>query len=155
MIYGTPRDRNIARLIRFVRRSPVIPLAAADALQQPIHVEDVATAVVAALGAITTVGRAYNIAGREPLTLETMVRETIAAVGCRRAVIRVPYTPVLIGAVIYNRLGTRPRISVEQVKRLGEDKNVDYSAATEDFGFTPRSFQEGVRQEAAMFDATG
>jgi nucleoside-diphosphate-sugar epimerase len=155
MIYGTPRDRNIARLIRFVRRSPIVPIAAVEALQQPIHVEDVAAAVAAALGATTTVGRAYNIAGREPLTLEKMVRETIAAVGYRRAVVRLPYAPMMVGAAICSHLVAKPPISVEQMKRLGEDKSIDYSAATEDFGFAPRSFQEGVRQEAAMFDCSG
>jgi nucleoside-diphosphate-sugar epimerase len=155
MIYGTPRDRNIARLIQFVRRSPIVPVAAADALQQPIHVEDVAAAVAAALGATATVGRAYNIAGREPLTLEKMIRETIAAVGYRRAVVRLPYAPMLMGAAICSRLVAKPPISVEQMKRLRENKSVDYSAAAEDFGFAPRSFQEGVRQEAEMFNRSG
>ena len=56
MIYGTPADRNIARLVRFVSRWPVVPIVAPDALQQPVHVEDVATAVATALACPITIG---------------------------------------------------------------------------------------------------
>jgi hypothetical protein len=42
---------------------------------------------------------------------------------------------------------SRPRISVEQVLRLREDKCFDHSAAREHFGFSPRSFADGVRDE--------
>ena len=90
MIYGTPDDRNIARLIRFVLRSPVIPIVAGQARQQPVHVEDVAAAVSCALACPDTTGRAYNLAGREALTLLQLVRETVAAVGRRRVVVRLP-----------------------------------------------------------------
>src|SRR5260370_41051183 len=130
MIYGTPRDRKIARLIRFVRRSPIVPVAAADALQQPIHVEDVAAAVAAALGATTTVGRTYNIGGREPLTLEKMIRETIAADRYPRAVVRVPYAPMLMCAAICRRLVAKPPLSAGQIKHLPEHNSVDNADAT-------------------------
>jgi nucleoside-diphosphate-sugar epimerase len=150
MIYGTPRDRNIARLIRFVMRSPVIPIVAPDALQQPVHVEDVAAAVAAALASPATVGSAYDLAGREPLRLAEMVRQTVDAVGCRRLLLQLPLAAVLATTGIYNRLVRRPRITVEQVRRLRENKNFDYSAAKRDFGFDPRSFEAGVREEVRM-----
>src|SRR6185436_9257337 len=45
MIYGTPRDRNVSRLLRYLRRWPVFPVCG-NALWQPVHVKDVAAAVV-------------------------------------------------------------------------------------------------------------
>jgi uncharacterized protein YbjT (DUF2867 family) len=75
MIYGTPHDRNIARLVRFVMRSPVIPVVAPRALQQPVHVEDVARGVADSLASERTVGRTYNLAGSEPIALRDLVRE--------------------------------------------------------------------------------
>ena len=149
MIYGTAEDRNIARLIRFVERSPVIPIIAPDALQQPVHVADVASAIVACLETPATIGRTYNLSGREPLAFEALVRETVRATGRRRAVVRVQLDPVLSLVRFYNRLASNPRLRVEQVLRLREDKAFDHIAAQQDFGFSPRSFADGVREEVA------
>lgn len=150
MIYGTAGDRNISRLIRVVERCPVIPIVAPDALQQPIHVEDVAAAIVSCVTAEATGQRTYNISGLAPLTLEDLVRETARAVGRPRAVVRLPFAP-MVGAVrAYNRLSSAPRVSVEQLLRLREDKAFDHAAAAADFGFSPRSFRDGVTQEVKL-----
>ena len=147
MIYGTAGDRNISRLIRFVERSPVIPLIAPEALQQPVHVADVASAIAACLATPATIGRTYNLSGREALTFEALVRETVRATGRRRTLLRVPFSPILSLVRLYNAVAPNPRIRVEQVLRLREDKAFDHSAAREDFGFSPRSFAEGVQEE--------
>lgn len=150
MIYGTPGDRNIARLIRFILRSPVIPVVAPDALQQPVHVEDVARALTAALAEPSTVSGEYNIAGRDPLPLRELVRTVARVAGVRRLIVPVPAGPVRAGVAVYGRLVRRPLLTVEQIDRLHEDKAFDYSAAQEAFGYAPRSFEEGVRAEIAM-----
>ena len=150
MIYGTPRDRNIARLIRFVLRSPVVPLPAPRALQQPVHVDDVAAAVRDALASHVTEGRAYNIAGRDPLPLADMVKTIAGAAGVRRLV--VPIAPWLArgGAAACTLLRGRPIVSREQIDRLYEHKNFSYEEAARDFGYAPRTFEAGVRDELRM-----
>jgi uncharacterized protein YbjT (DUF2867 family) len=139
MIYGTPEDRNVARLITFVERSPVVPVVAPNALQQPVHVEDVASAIVSCLGVPETIGRVYNLSGRDPLTFESLVRETVRATGRHRTVVRLPFRPILEAVRLYNGLVSKPRITVEQVLRLQEDKAYDHADAREAFGFSPRS----------------
>src|SRR5690349_21717670 len=65
MIYGSPRDRNMWRLIRFMSYSPVIPVFGdGNRFQQPIYVEDVARAVLGCLKSNVTIGKCYNIAGK-------------------------------------------------------------------------------------------
>jgi len=150
MIYGTPGDRNIARLIRFVRRSPVVPVIAADALQQPVHVEDVAAAIAAAIATPATIERTYELSGAAPVTFEALVRQTVAATGRRRWVVRLPFWPVRAGVMLYNALVRRPRVSLEQVERLREDKAFHHDAATRDFGYRPRAFADGVAAEARL-----
>src|SRR5436190_11775067 len=39
MIYGSARDRNVCRLLRFLKHWPIFPLCA-NALWQPVHVDD-------------------------------------------------------------------------------------------------------------------
>ena len=153
MIYGTPEDRNIARLIRFVQQSPVVPVIAPRALQQPVHVEDVAGAIVACVTAPQTIGQTYTLSGREPLTFESLVREIVAATGRRAAIVHLPLTPVAQLVRAYNAIVSKPRLTVEQVLRLQEDKAFDHGAARDAFGFSPRSFAEGVREEVRLIAA--
>jgi nucleoside-diphosphate-sugar epimerase len=141
MIYGTARDRNISRLLRFLKRSPVFPVCG-NALWQPIYVEDLADAVVATLNTSRTTHQTYNLAGAEPLPFRDLVNTAAAAVGRRVALLRVPLELAVLGARL-----TRV-VSAEQVRRLAEDKAFDYAPAARDFGFQPRSFAVGVRLEA-------
>ena len=141
MIYGTERDRNVSRLLRFLSRSPVFPWCA-NALWQPIHVADLADAVVAALDSQHTQRQVYNVAGAEPLRFAELIRT--AARALRRRVLLVPVP--MRAAVLAARLSGL--VSAEQIRRLAEDKAFSYAAAARDFDFAPRSFATGVAQEA-------
>jgi uncharacterized protein YbjT (DUF2867 family) len=142
MIYGTARDRNISRLLRFLKRWSVFPLCG-NALWQPIYVEDLASAVVAALDSPRTIGRIYNLGGAGPLPFANLVRTAGRTVGRRVLLVPVPLQAAALGARI-----TRA-VSPEQIRRLAEDKAFAYAEATHDFGFGPRSFADGVALEAA------
>jgi nucleoside-diphosphate-sugar epimerase len=143
MIYGTQRDRNISRLLRALQRWPVFPVCGTG-LWQPVYVEDLADAVVAALDTPATVGRAYNLPGAAPLTFADLVRTAAEALGRHVYLIRVPLSAALVAARLTHI------VSPEQVLRLAEDKAFDYTEATHDFGFRPRSFAQGVRLEASL-----
>ncbi|HNO95435.1 MAG TPA: NAD(P)H-binding protein, partial [Anaerolineales bacterium] len=60
MIYGSKRDRNMWRLIRLLRITPIMPIFGdGESLQQPIFVDDVAQAVLLALKNDMTIGKSY------------------------------------------------------------------------------------------------
>jgi uncharacterized protein YbjT (DUF2867 family) len=142
MIYGTERDRNISRLLRFLKRSPVFPLCG-NALWQPIHVDDLADAVVASLDSPRTINMTYNVAGAEPLRFADLIRT--AARALHRPVL---LAPVPVPAAILAAKLTRV-VTAEQIRRLTEDKAFPFGEAARDFGFNPRSFAAGVRLEAS------
>jgi len=155
MIYGTPEDRNMVRLLRILRRLPVAPLPGGGRrLQQPVHVEDVASAIVAALTRPKSIGRAYDIAGPDPLTFRQIVEQAAAAVGTDPLLVAVPLRPLICGLRIYEAVarsvGRSPRMKAEQLERLAEDKHFDISAARTDLDYRPRSFVVGVTEEVAM-----
>jgi uncharacterized protein YbjT (DUF2867 family) len=141
MIYGSAGDRNISRLLRFLRRWPVFPWCG-NALWQPIYVEDLADAVVAALDSPSSVCRAYNLCGAEPLTFAELVKTAGRAVGRRVVLVPMPLEAAVVAARLIRV------VSPEQIRRLAEDKAFAYAEAIRDFGFSPRSFEAGVRQEA-------
>jgi len=148
MIYGTPRDRNMWRLIRFMRYSPVVPVFGdGSRLQQPIHVDDVAQAVLKCLASEKAICKSYNLAGKHPLTYNQVI-DTIAAQMNRRAwKFHIPYPPVVAVLKFLEKLHLSLPIRAEQVLRLNEDKDFSYEQAERDFGFCPLSFEEGIRME--------
>lgn len=151
MIYGTDRDRNMCRLIRYLNKWPVITiLGPGTFLQQPVYVQDVAGALFAAAENEATVGRAYNIAGATPLSFNQVIDTVCTALGRRVAKLHLPSKPLLAGLSTAEKLGLRLPIKTEQIMRLNEDKAFDYSAASRDFGFAPLTFKQGIKHEVAQ-----
>ena len=148
MIYGSPRDRNMWRLIRLMRDSPVVPVFGdGNYLQQPIYVGDVAQAIVGCLCNDQAVGKSYNIAGKAPLTYNQVI-DTIAGLMNKRIwKAHIPSTPVVGLLKFFERLHIPLPVKAEQVLRLNENKNFNYEEAERDFGFRPSSFEEGIKWE--------
>jgi nucleoside-diphosphate-sugar epimerase len=148
MIYGSPRDRNMWRLIRFMRYSPVIPVFGdGNYLQQPIYVGDVAQAIVSCLCNDETIGKSYNIAGEDALTYNQVI-DTIAEQMNKRAwKVHIPSSPVVAFLKFLERLHIPFPIKAEQVQRLNENKSFRYEEAQRDFGFSPLAFEEGIKLE--------
>jgi uncharacterized protein YbjT (DUF2867 family) len=151
MIYGAPGDRNIARLLGALRRLPVVPVpGGGHRLQQPVHVEDLAAAIVAAADRPVAVGRTYDLAGPEALSFRRSLLESAAALGRRPRLLPVPLGACVAGARLYQRMSARPRITAEQLQRLAEDKAFDVGPARTDLQFDPRPFRVGVREEVRL-----
>jgi nucleoside-diphosphate-sugar epimerase len=148
MIYGSKRDRNMWRLIRLLRITPVTPIFGdGESLQQPIFVDDVAQAVLLALKTDATIGKSYNIAGKAPLTYNQVIDTVASALGKRVWKLHLPYIPIVRMLQFIERMRLRLPIKAEQVLRLNENKAFSYEEAQRDFGFSPRSFEEGIELE--------
>lgn len=151
MIYGTPRDRNLVRMLRWLRRWPVVPAPLGGRTpQQPVHVDDLADAIVAALERPAAAGREYDVGGPEPIPLAGVIRECAAALGRRAWILPIPLAPAHAAAVAARRIRLPFPVSPEQVLRLAESKAVDIGPARRDLGFAPRPFRDGIRTEARM-----
>jgi nucleoside-diphosphate-sugar epimerase len=161
MIYGAVGDRNLSRLLAVLARLPghpvplVVPVPGGGRqLQQPVHVADLAGAVLMAVELPETARRRYDVAGPEPLTFADVLRSSATAVGRRVHLVPVPLAPVIALTRGYERLSRRPRIRVEQWQRLAEDKAFPIDAAARDLDYAPRAFTEGIRAEAAALGLT-
>jgi nucleoside-diphosphate-sugar epimerase len=148
MIYGSARDRNICRLIRFLNRWPVIPIVGdGQHLQQPVYVGDVAAAIVQSLEASTAVGQTYDISGAAPVTYNELIDIVCALMHRKVRKVHVPVRPVvgILGAL--ERVRLKLPIRAEQIRRLNEDKAFDHESAARDFGYRPLSVAEGIGLE--------
>ena len=152
MIYGTPGDRNMIRLDRW----PLLPVFGyGRSLQQSVHVSDVAWSVVQALEASATIGREFNISGAAPLTYNDVLRLTAQALGRRVQRFHIPAQPMVAALQAIERFGVTLPIKAEQVLRLNEDKAFSHVEAAEAFGYSPMAFEQGIRQEVALFRSGG
>jgi nucleoside-diphosphate-sugar epimerase len=148
MIYGSPRDRNMWRLIRFMRFSPIVPIIGdGEYLQQPIYVDDVAAAILGCLKTDVTIGKSYNIEGKHGLTYNEVIDTIARQMNKRVWKIHVPLKPVVSLLRFFERIRIPFPIKAEQVLRLNENKDFSYAEAQEDFGFSPLSFEEGIGLE--------
>lgn len=151
MIYGGPDDRNMCRLLRTLRRCPVLPVPGGGRhLQQPVHVDDLAGLLLRAAVTDVAIGRSYNVAGPRPLTFQEIVAQAGEAAGVQAFCVPVPIRPVIALVAAYEQWSARPRLKAEQIARLVEDKTFAIDAAARDLGFSPRQFADGIRAEAAL-----
>lgn len=148
MIYGSPRDRNMWRLIRWMRYWKMIPVFGdGNSLQQPVYVEDVAQAVLNSLLNVKTPCQSYNIAGKYPLTYNEVIY-TIARQMKKRVVkTHFPTQPVVSLLRGFERIHVPLPLKSEQVLRLNEDKVFSYAEAERDFDYSPLSFEDGIKLE--------
>jgi uncharacterized protein YbjT (DUF2867 family) len=151
MIYGAPGDRNLSRLLLRLSRAAVLPVpGTGKCLHQPVHVADVAAAVLAALERPAARGSLYDVAGPEPLPFAELLRTCARAVGSRTRLVPVPLAPLVTLARGYERLSRHPRIRTEQLRRLAEDKAFPIDAAIRELGYAPRPFTSGIGDEARL-----
>jgi nucleoside-diphosphate-sugar epimerase len=140
LLYGSGRDQSISRLLRTARRWHWLPLPrSAIGLRQPVHVADVADAVLRCRDAAGTAGRAYDLSGGEILRFDEMLRRTLARRAPGARVVRLPTFFFRVAMRLAAWLG-RASIHPGVLERLRSDQLADHSAASQAFGFKPRRF---------------
>ncbi len=154
MIYGAQGDRNLERLIQYIVKLPIpiFPLFdGGTALQQPIHVDDLANVYIELLSSVVGIGKAYNIGGPNPITLKELFDITIGVLNKKSLFVKLPVPYVARFIHLYESLSKHPKLKKEQILRITENKNVDITPAIDDLNFNPRSFFEGISSEVHWF----
>ena len=156
MIYGTERDKNVHRLLRFLDRSPVFPVFGPGTnLWQPVYHEDCATGILEALRNTVAINRSYDLPGARPLPYRDLVLTAAHAIGKSPRPLHLPLEPVRKVLSTAERLRLPLPIKSEQVLRLREDKAYPYDDARQDLGYDPRPFEKGVALEVERLREVG
>jgi nucleoside-diphosphate-sugar epimerase len=150
MIYGDTGDRNMERLIKVVNKLPIVLLPLVDkgqALQQPVHVDDLVNVILTAADTKKAVGKAYDIGGKDSMTLKILFEDVSHVTGKKLILVNLPSRYLAFLLRLYEKTTKKPKLKEEQIKRLAENKNVDISYAKNDLNYQPRSFFEGIKAE--------
>lgn len=156
MIYGSPRDKNIHKLLRFCDRYGVFPVfGSGENLLQPVHADDLAGALLSAYLHPELRG-AYDISGGTVASFRELLALAGKTLGKPVRQLSLPLGVGVGSATLLERvLGARSPVRREQILRLQEDKVFSHAAAAAAFGFAPRSLAEGLEQEVAEMRAIG
>ena len=119
VIFG-PGDGLFFRFASLLRVAPVLPLARAGAMFQPVYVGDVAEAFARALVHPRTAGQVFELGGPRSIALGELVRWTARMMGRRRWVIALPDPLGAVQARVGEWLPGKP-ISRDNFRSLGTD----------------------------------
>ena len=140
LIYGLGLDKNICEITRFIRRFSFFPVfGKAEGLRQPVHVQDVAQACLAALK-VPTSNRAYELSGAETLTYREMVVRVFKTLDRPPRMLPVPLPAFRTAIALLRYLPRFRNWSSAMAERMNQDMVFDHTEAEKDLGFTPRRF---------------
>lgn len=141
MLYGLGRDATIGRMQRFIRRWRFLPIpATATGLRQPVHVGDIATAVLQVLDAPRSHAKVYELGGAQRLTVQQLAQRIGVDNDLRVRIVRIPAS--VLYALLWLLARIRPGLdwSPALLKRAALDQIADNQPATDDFQYAPRAF---------------
>ncbi|MFN3410063.1 MAG: complex I NDUFA9 subunit family protein [Limisphaerales bacterium] len=160
LIYG-PEDHFVNLFARMARWSPVLPvMGSGNNLLQPVAVENVARAFVAALTEPRSVGQTLDVCGAERLTFLAVLDAILAALGRRRFKLRIPWPVARVQAALLERLfplvlRQAPPLNRDQLLMLQEDNVGDGTRADEWFGLRHASFAADIRRYVGRPEVVG
>lgn len=139
VVFG-PGDHFLNVFARLQRRLPFVPLAAARARFQPVHVDDVAQALVNALEDDATFERTYELGGPRIYTLAELVRFAGLASGHPRPIWALPDGLGRCQAALLECLPGEPMLTRDNLDSMKID-NVLHVPLAPELGVTPRSLE--------------
>lgn len=145
MLYGVGRDGTVAVLQRFAMRFGFLLVpGSASGLRQPVHVSDVASAVMGCLAVDETAGKLYELGGQNRMTLRQMCEQVLVDNGKRPRVLSIPLWPLRLAIHLLRILKIRPEWDAALLLRASQDQTVDNGPAQWDFGYEPQPFNAKI-----------
>jgi uncharacterized protein YbjT (DUF2867 family) len=152
LVYDGIGDRNVARMAGLIRRFRMLLLARpATGLRQPIHADDVAKAIIGAIGNPAAQDRTFNIAGGEVLTYRAMAERVFAAQGATPRLLMLPVGWLRASFRLAHRCGLfkGQGFGSAVFERMNRDLVYDVAEGLEILDYRPRRFEPAPGLQAA------
>ena len=143
IVYG-PGAKSM-RLFQALAALPCTPLlGTGEQLIQPIHIDDLSSAVLALVESDTIQPQRINVVGPSPVTVKTLYSLLKSWQGNTQAsFINIPYQLALTAAQ-FGSMFNNTTVNPETLKMLAKGNTGDVYAFVELFGFTPQSMQQAL-----------
>lgn len=146
VVYGTLDDGIFGVLRRVVAGHRIVPVLGDGRWRSaPVHVDDVAGALVRALETPASIGRSYDLAGPDVIDFDTLLDRIAIAQGLPAPLkLHVPLAVSLAAADVLARVMKSPPITRSNVLGSNQDTRIDIGPARRDLGFDPVPLAEGL-----------
>ena len=142
LIYGLGQDKNITEIAGLIRRFGFFPLIGkAKGLRQPVHVKDVAWAVLSALSSPAVANKSYNLSGGETITYKAMVERIFISLGKNPLFLKIPIRLMQLIIMVLRCFPRYRQWKLAMAERMNQDLIFDHQEAIKDLGFNPRLFK--------------
>lgn len=148
MLYGIDKDKNILNLIKIMDKFRVFPvIGKGTGMKQPVHVEDVADAVISVMYNENVNKKSYNLPGRNPIGYNDMLKEIRKNLNKPIIIVHIPISLAKFAFKIYKKVNPNTIVNIAMVNRVNKSFTFDFEEARKDFGYSPMSFEEGVKKQ--------
>jgi len=149
MIYGSSRDKNMNKLIKFIDKFPIYPIFGnGKNLMQPVNAKDLARAYIQVIeNSDITKNQNYNLSGKYPEKYKHLINTVSKHLDKKTILIKLPIFISYFLVKFSRKVIPKFPLNEEQVLRMKEDKDFTHLKATEDFGYNPMAFEEGIKEE--------
>jgi len=146
VVCGT--EDNFTNLFSKLSILPVIPVVGINYKFQPILVNDVANAIVAAIEKKNNEGKIYEIGGPKIISFGNMVKSILKIINKKRFVVSMPMALAKIQSTITDLLPFPPILTKDQCAILSEADNVvsNENLTLKDLDINPSDVEEEMKK---------
>lgn len=152
MIYGNLCDLNMSKFIKMVDKLRLFPVINhGDSLIQPVNARDLGEAYYQVLMTQEFKYNDYILSGEKPIKMVDAFKLISNNLDKRTVFISFPLSFGVLLARMLEAVTLGKVDYVEKVQRMGENRSFSHNNATRDFGYSPMSFEEGIRIEVEQY----
>ncbi|GGA98244.1 NAD(P)-dependent oxidoreductase [Macrococcus hajekii] len=146
MIYGSMKDHNMSKLIKFLDRNKFFPVFGnGENLLQPVRAQDLGKALYDILNNPNqTKNKEYNLSGLDKVSYNQIISLITQQLNKNTKIIHLPIKLSYQLAKLGQKFIPKFPIKDEQVLRMQEDKVFSHEEASKDFGYSPMAFKDGI-----------
>lgn len=157
--YG-PGDRRLLKLFKAINKNVFFMIGDGKNVHHLIYVDDLIDGFLLAATADQALGKVFVVSGKEPVTTNDMIATIAEQLGKNSPKFRVPLSPVLMAATIFEKLlrpvGVQPPIHRRRMDFFKKSFTFSQERASNVLGFVPKvSFKQGVFETVNSYKKMG
>jgi len=143
VVYGKGAARGMLKLIRLIKRSPVVPIiGSGNTIIQPIYIDDLC-AIIEKACTTSVINQTYDVAGPTAITYNQLIDIITKKANVKRIKLPIPLFLLQPIAFLLSRI-TTTTWNEKKIAKIAKDKPADITKLKEALGITPRSIEDGL-----------
>ncbi len=158
-VYG-PGDMRMLKLFKFIAQEKFLMIGRGRTLVHPVYVDDLVEGMILAYESDKSSGRVYILGGENAVTLTEWVELIAKAASAPRPSLRIPYTPILLSAILCETVckpfGIEPPLFRRRIDFFIKNRAFSIERAKAELGYEPEvGLWQGALQTLAWYREQG